>query len=157
MFIIGIDYGSKRIGVAFVEEGSRVVLPLKEIENKNKDFVLAEIKKIIKDLSREKPAKTPWRGDLGGPATIPAERDLGGDVKTIVMGLPLSLSGERGPKAQETQKFIDFLAANIAVPVKTVDERMTSRAADTLGAGTKGSRDIGAAMVILENFISRNT
>lgn len=131
MTIIGIDYGSKRIGVAFVEEGSRVVLPLKEIENKNKDFVLAEIKKIIKDL--------------------------GGEVKTIVVGLPLSLSGERGPKAQETQKFIGFLAANISVPVKTVDERMTSRAADALGAGTKGSRDIGAAMVILEGYVSRNT
>lgn len=129
MIIIGIDYGSKRIGVAFAEEGSRVVLPLKEIENKNKDFVLAEIKKII------------------------AEKE----VKIIVVGLPLSLTGERGPKAQETQKFIDFLAANVAVPIKTVDERMTSRAADALGAGTKGSRDIGAAMVILENFISRNT
>jgi len=129
MTIIGIDYGSKRIGVAFVEEGSRVVLPLQEIENKNKDFVLVEIKKIVEEK----------------------------DVKTVVVGLPLSLSGERGPKAQETQKFIDFLAANVSVPVKTVDERMTSRAADALGAGTKGSRDIGAAMVILEDYISRNT
>lgn len=128
MTIIGIDYGSKRIGVAFVEEGSRVVLPLKEIENKNKDFVLAEIKKII------------------------AEKE----IKAVVVGLPLSLSGERGPKAQETQKFIDFLAANISIPIKTVDERMTSRAADALGAGTKGSRDIGAAMVILEDYIARN-
>ncbi|MEK7508553.1 MAG: Holliday junction resolvase RuvX [Patescibacteria group bacterium] len=126
--LLGIDYGSKRIGVAFVEEGSRVVLPLKEIENKNKDFVLSEIKKIIVEK----------------------------DVKTIVVGLPLSLTGERGPKAQETQKFIDFLAASVSVPVKIVDERMTSRAADVLGAGTKGSRDIGAAMVILENYIERN-
>lgn len=129
MIIIGIDYGSKRIGVAFAEEGSRVVLPLKEIENKSKDSVLAEIKKII------------------------AEKE----VKTVVVGLPLSLTGECGPKAQETQKFIDFLAANITIPVKIVDERMTSRAADALGAGTKGSRDIGAAMVILEDYVSRNS
>lgn len=125
MSILGIDYGAKRIGLAIVEEGTKVVLPFGVIENKNLNFVLAELKKIVQE---EK-------------------------VTKLVIGLPVSLSGQEGPKARETRKFIDFLAKNLAVPTVAIDERLTSRLADTLAQGTKGSRDIGAAMVILEDYL----
>lgn len=56
--------------------------------------------------------------------------------------------------AREVQGFVDFLVKNLDIQVVTIDERLTSRLADTLARGTKGSRDIGAAMVILEDYLS---
>lgn len=125
--ILGIDYGSKHIGLAMAEEGSKLVLPAGVIENVSQEKVLNELEKIIQEK----------------------------DIKSIVVGLPLSLSGEKGPKAQATEEFVQVLRQNFKQKIETVDERMTSRAADAFSTGTKGSRDIGAAMVILENFISR--
>lgn len=124
--ILGLDYGTKNIGLAIADETDKVALPFAVIENKNRNFVLAELKKIIQE---EKVAK-------------------------LVVGLPVSLSGQEGPQARETRKFIDFLAKNLDVPIVALDERMSSRLADTLSGGTKGSRDIGSAMVILEDYLS---
>lgn len=123
--ILGLDYGTKRIGLAIAEEGSKLVLPFGVIENKGRDFVLSELQKIIKD---EK-------------------------VKKIVVGLPISLSGRKSLKTKETQEFIDFLAKNLSLAIATMDERLSSRLAKTLSQGTKGSRDIGAAMVILDSYL----
>jgi putative Holliday junction resolvase len=126
--ILGIDYGTKHIGLAVAEEGSKLVLPAGVIENTGQEKVLIELEKIIQEK----------------------------DIKIIVVGLPLSLSGEQGPKAQATEEFAQLLRQNFKQKIETVDERMTSRAADALSAGTKGSRDIGSAMVILEGYIARN-
>lgn len=124
--ILGLDYGTKRIGLAIAEEKSPVVLPFGVIENKARDFVLSELKKIIKE---EK-------------------------VKKIVVGLPISLSGKKSLKTKETKEFIDFLTENLSVAIVAMDERLSSRLAQTLSAGVKNSPDMGAAMVILEDYLS---
>lgn len=126
--ILGLDYGAKRIGLAIAEERSGVVLPFGVIENNGRDFVLSELKKIIKE---EK-------------------------VKKIVVGLPISLSGKKSLKTKETQEFIDFLAKNLSMAIAAMDERLTTRLAKTLSAGVKNSPDAGAAMVILEDYLSCN-
>lgn len=123
--ILGIDYGSKRIGIAAADENSKVALPYKVLENKNAEFVLSELKKII----------------------------IAENISKIVVGLPLSLSGKESKKTKETREFSVFLAKNVSVPIEEIDERLSSRLADTLARGTKGSRDIGAAMVILEDYL----
>lgn len=126
--ILGIDYGTKHIGLAVAEEGSKLVLPAGVIENSGQGKILQKLEKIIQEK----------------------------DIKIIVVGLPLSLSGEKGPKAQAIEEFVKVLRQHFKQKIETVDERMTSRAADALSAGTKGSRDIGSAMVILEGYLERH-
>lgn len=123
--ILGLDYGSKRIGIAVADENSKVALPYKVLENKGADFVLSELKKII----------------------------VVEKISKIIVGLPLSLSGKESKKTKETHEFSAFLAKNFDIPVEMKDERLSSRLADTLAQGAKNSRDIGAAMVILEDYL----
>ncbi len=123
--LLGLDYGEKNIGLAVADENSKMALPYKVLINKGEDFVLQELKKIIIE---EK-------------------------ISKIIIGLPLSLSGKDNKKTAETREFSVFLAKNLDVPVEMRDERLSSRLADTLAQGAKGSRDIGAAMVILEDYL----
>jgi len=125
--ILAIDYGSKRIGLALADEASAIPLPFKELQNKGINSVLQDLEEIVKE-----------------------ER-----INIIVIGLPISSGGKISQKTQETQKFIDLLTRKMAIPVIPVDERFTSRLSDTMALGTKGSRDIGAAMILLEDFLQR--
>lgn len=126
MSIIGLDYGAKRIGLALVKKEVKMVLPWGVIENNDRVFVLAKLKDIINAEGVEK----------------------------IIVGWPVGLSGRVGPKARETEKFINYLKENLDISVEKSDERLSSRLADTLSRGAAGSRDIGAAMVILEDYLA---
>lgn len=125
MSILSLDYGAKRIGVALAKEGVKVILPWGVIENKNYAFVLASLKEIIS-----------------------AE-----GIKKVIVGWPVGLSGRVGPKARETEKFIDYLKENLDIPVEKFDERFSSWLAKTLSASRQNSPDVGAAMVILEDYM----
>ena len=48
----------------------------------------------------------------------------------MVVGLPLTLRGEHGEQAQETERFVESLRGAVAVPVELFDERFTSVLAD---------------------------
>ncbi|MCX6779138.1 MAG: Holliday junction resolvase RuvX [Candidatus Magasanikbacteria bacterium] len=125
--ILAIDYGTKRIGLAIADESGAIPLPFKEMANKGRDLVLQEIEEIIK-----------------------VEK-----INIVVVGLPINLAGIASQKTLETQKFIDSLSKKIFVPVIKIDERFTSRLSDTMSLGTEGSRDVGAAMIILEDYLQR--
>lgn len=127
--ILAIDYGAKRIGLALAEAGSKLVLPAGVIANTGSEAVLEELKKII------------------------AEKQ----VELVVVGWPVNLSGEAGFKAKEVEAFIAFLQNNLSVSVEKIDERVSSRLADTLAQGTPGSRDVGAAMVLLEGYLAHRS
>ena len=78
----------------------------------------------------------------------------------VVVGLPLSLSGEIGPQARVTLEFVDALREALAVPVETFDERYTSADAEaTLRAqGVKVRKirervDEVAAATILQGWL----
>ncbi|HPV70536.1 MAG TPA: Holliday junction resolvase RuvX [Candidatus Magasanikbacteria bacterium] len=124
--ILGIDYGARRIGLALADEATVIPLPFKELKNQGIDLVILEIEKIIQ---QEK-------------------------INLIVVGWPVGLGGQETEKTQETKKFIDILAKKVSIPVAKIDERLTSKLADTL-SGKQGSRDVGAAMIILEDFLQR--
>lgn len=82
-------------------------------------------------------------------ARLVAERGAG----RVVVGLPVSLSGEEGAQAEEARAFAARLAEALDVPVETYDERFTTRLAQrNPGRAPEDSR---AAAHLLESYLSR--
>jgi putative Holliday junction resolvase len=66
----------------------------------------------------------------------------------VVVGLPLTLRGERGRQAEETERFVEELRAAVDVPVETFDERFT-----TVLAGPGAGDDARAAAHLLSSYL----
>ncbi len=131
--VLGLDLGTKRIGVAISDPDRRVATPI-EVVTRSGDR--ARDHRAIAALVDE------WE----------AER--------VVVGLPLSLDGSTGPAAQAALAEVDELAGVVGVPVDTTDERMTSvtanRALDALdvrGPARRNVVDKVAAAVILQSWL----
>lgn len=78
------------------------------------------------------------------------------EVDEIVVGLPLTMNSEAGHMKEAVDKFIAELIALVGLPVKEIDERLTSKAADALlGKRDKANRDAVAAMVILQTYLDK--
>lgn len=120
MNILGIDYGTKRIGLAWVQTGLDVVLPFGVMKNEKWKMEIEEI------ISKEK-------------------------INKIIVGLPVGLDGKENENTERVEKFIDELKFIAKIPIETVDERFSSRAADRMEGGV--SRDEKAAMVILQSYL----
>jgi putative Holliday junction resolvase len=75
-------------------------------------------------------------------------------VELVVVGLPVSLSGDEGPQAELAREFRNALAEIVDVPVKTYDERLTTRMAETTArAGATAPPDALAAAHLLESYL----
>lgn len=98
MKILGLDYGSKRIGVAITDADQTVCFP----------------RTVWYGLSMEEAAKK-----VKG---IVEEEKIG----EVIVGWPTNLKGEPTRQTQATEVFIEELKKNCPVPVKPVDERFTS-------------------------------
>jgi len=103
MNILGIDYGKKRIGLAWVQEGLDVVLPYGIM--KNEQLI---INKLATMVDEEK-------------------------INKIVVGLPLGLDGEENENTKSVRGFVDELKEEIEIEIQFVDERFTSKQADRMG------------------------
>jgi putative Holliday junction resolvase len=69
----------------------------------------------------------------------------------IVVGLPLTLRGEHGAQARETEAFVNALRARVTVPIESFDERFTTALA---ARGTSAmSEDARAAAHLLESYL----
>jgi putative Holliday junction resolvase len=123
--VLALDYGSARTGVAVTDATGEIARPLTVVERGASADGLAR----IADLVREH------------------------EVERVVVGLPLTLRGERGRQAQETESFVEALRGVLAVPVETYDERFTTR----LAAGGEGygsaPEDARAAAHLLESYL----
>ena len=82
------------------------------------------------------------------------------DVALVVLGYPLSLTGERGPRAALAEEFAEALRAILDVPVELHDERLSTAEAERSlrAAGARGRQrrelvDRSAATVILQSFL----
>jgi putative Holliday junction resolvase len=71
----------------------------------------------------------------------------------VVVGLPLTLRGERGRQAQETLAFVRELEDRVAVEIETYDERFTTSMAER--SGSKHGQDAVAAAHLLEGYLQR--
>jgi putative transcription antitermination factor YqgF len=69
-------------------------------------------------------------------------------AERVVVGLPLTLRGERGAQAEETERFVEELRAALDVPVETFDERFT-----TVLAGPGAGDDARAAAHLLSSYL----
>jgi putative pre-16S rRNA nuclease len=78
------------------------------------------------------------------------------EAELVVVGLPVSLSGDEGPQANLAREFRNALAEIVDVPVETYDERLTTRMAETTArAGATAPRDALAAAHLLESYLER--
>ena len=96
---IGLDLGSKRIGVATSDRSGLIATPYTVLQRTG-------------DRAR----------DHRAIAEIVAEFE----ASVVVVGLPLSLSGESGPAAKGVIEEIEQMSSVVGVPIETYDERMTS-------------------------------
>lgn len=105
MRALGVDLGSKRIGLALSDLSGTIASPLS---------VLAR--------SRSK------REDHEAIRRLVIEEE----VEVVVVGLPLTLSGAHGPAAKAVTDEVTQLSSVVGVPVELVDERLTTVAADRI-------------------------
>lgn len=101
--ILGIDYGTKRIGVAIGDAETRIATPLKTL---------------------------PGRGDTANDAAAVAELAAQEEAAAIVVGLPISMNDTESAQTKLTRKFAADLVRLAAKPVHLQDERLSSFAAD---------------------------
>ena len=133
MKVIGLDLGTKRIGVAVSDESGRIALPTATLSG---DRPACEIIADILNLADQH------------------------EAERIVIGMPTSLSGEAGPAAQKVAQFARALAAETSLQVITWDERLTTAlaektmvAADVKRRKRRQKIDKVAATLILQNYL----
>ena len=132
MRILALDVGERRIGLALSDPTGLLASPIDAI-----------------DL------------DDGEPAHERAARHASGmELSEIVVGMPYSMSGERGRQAGRVAAFVREFSRLVEVPVTTVDERLSTAQAEKLlrGQGVETSREKGrldsaAAAVILQSYL----
>ncbi len=133
MRVMGIDYGSVRIGVALSDPLQIIAQGFTTIPNNSN--TIDELLKIIKEQNVEK----------------------------VVVGMPYNLKGEVGSKAEEVERFIEQLRKNTTIEIVSLDERFTSVIAQQtiLSMGTtkkkrqqnKGKVDEVASAILLQNYL----
>jgi len=131
--VLGLDYGTERIGVAMCD-GLRVAASPFEVLNARSKNLIARIVEIVEEF----------------------------EISEVVVGLPTSLSGEEGPSALGARQLADRVASAVGVAVQLVDERFTSKMAESsmLSAGVKRRDrrdrvDKVAASIMLQSYIDR--
>lgn len=136
--VVALDLGERRIGVAYCDRGRTIASPWGKIERSG-------------DPVRDRAAVVAAVGEI--------------DAGTVVVGLPLSLSGSQGPAADSILVEVAALRQlfePLGVSVETADERFTTveaqrslTAAGRKGKAARGVIDSAAAMVLLQAWLDR--
>ena len=134
MRILAVDPGTKRVGLALSDPTASIASALATIEADPADTLAERI------------------------ATIAAEHE----VERLVVGLPRNMDGSRGPAAAAAERLAAGLRKATHLPVETVDERLTTVAAERslLDAGArrrecKEAVDRVAATILLQGYLDR--
>jgi putative holliday junction resolvase len=123
--VMALDYGSARTGVAVSDPTGTLARPLCVVERAGSEPGLVELARLAREENAER----------------------------IVVGLPLTMRGERGEQAAETERFVEALRAAVSVPVELWDERFTTDLArQTAGAAPE---DALAAAHLLSGWLER--
>ena len=118
MKVLALDFGSARTGVAVSDPTGTLARPLTTVERAATEAGFAKLLAVIV---------------AEGP-------------ELVVVGMPLTLRGEHGEQARETDEFVERLRAAVELPVETYDERFTSVLA--------GGDDARAAAHLLESYLT---
>jgi len=133
--LLGIDYGTKRVGLAWADD-LKIALPIGAVVG------AGQMDRCLQALA----------------AAIESRA-----IDELVVGYPLQMDGTRGARAEEVDRFIARLEEQFSLPVHRVDERLTSLAAREAmggkavrkGADSSGRVDATAAGLILKDFLEK--
>ena len=123
MRVLALDYGAARTGVAVSDATGTIARPVCVVARAASAGGLAELRALVQEHEAER----------------------------VVVGMPLTLRGERGAQALETEAFVEALRGAVDLPVETYDERFTT----TLAArdGGESDEDARAAAHLLESYL----
>lgn len=132
--LMGLDLGTKTIGIAVSDAGLSLASPRPVIKRKKFTLDVAQLNNII------------------------SAEDIGG----LVLGLPLNMDGSEGPRAQATRAFVRNLKGKIELPIAFWDERLSTVAAERslleqdVSRAKRAERiDSAAASFILQGALDR--
>ncbi|QSJ18277.1 Holliday junction resolvase RuvX [Nostoc sp. UHCC 0702] len=129
---LGLDVGSKRVGVAGCDRTGLIATGITTVDRTTFDKDVEQIRQIVNER----------------------------EVQVLVIGLPYSMDGSLGFQARQVQKFATRLAKALKLPLEYVDERLTSFQAEQLliaenrsPSRNKGLIDRKAASLILQQWL----
>ena len=127
MRVMAIDYKTARTGVALSDETRTLATPLTVINSRDRDWVLAQLKKLTVEHG----------------------------VTQLVVGLPLNMDGSEGPAAQLCREVAGILERKTRLPVDLVDERLSTVEAARFTSDRKRLDAVAAAVILQEWLGSR--
>jgi putative holliday junction resolvase len=122
--VLALDFGSARTGVAVSDPTGSMARPVGVVDDAASEEGIAR----VLELARQEKAEL------------------------IVVGLPITLRGERGTQAQETERFVESLRAATDLPVQSFDERFTTKLANA--GPTQAPEDAAAAAHLLTTYLT---
>lgn len=136
MRILGVDYGTKRIGLAVTDESGLIAQPLRSIQNNGDECAARHIAEVAKAYN----------------------------VSLIVVGIPRRTDNRTSVTERRSASFASLLSEVSGLPVELLDERFTTSIAERLlieadlsRRKRKRLRDAVAAAIILQGYIERKT
>jgi putative Holliday junction resolvase len=125
MKVMALDYGSARTGVAVSDATGALARPVGVVERAASEAGLRRLAELVAEEGAER----------------------------VVVGLPLTLRGEVGSQAEETERFVAALRLAVDVPVESFDERFTTTLANQ-GPSSRSPEDARAAAHLLESYLA---
>ena len=132
MRFLAIDHGTRRMGIAVSDELKMIAQPLEFIPSDPHEAFLTRLREILAQQQ----------------------------VELVLVGMPRNMDGTYGPAAEKVREFIGRLAQEIPVPIRTLDERLTSAQANRVllqgnvrRADRKQKVDAMAAAILLQGFL----
>jgi putative Holliday junction resolvase len=122
--VLALDYGSARTGVAVSDPTGTVARPVGVVQQAGSEAGLARLVELVREHEAER----------------------------VVVGLPLTMRGEHGDQAAETERFVSALREVVDVPVESFDERFTTDLAER--SGGSGEEDARAAAHLLSSYLT---
>jgi len=104
--LIGVDMGSKRVGLSISDENRKIATPLKTVNYENIQLLIVEIEKIINE----------------------------NNISGIVFGNPKNMDGTEGPSSQSVKDKIKLISKKIQIPLVLWDERLSTVGAFNLSS-----------------------
>ncbi len=131
---LGIDFGTRRIGLALSDPTGTLASPLPFLENSDPQKVATALQELVQAQ----------------------------DVRTVIIGLPRNMDGTYGPAAQKVREFIAQIQPHLSAKMICQDERLTtvqaSRDLSQMGLNQRELRkkvDSSSACLILQQFLDR--
>ena len=123
MKVLALDFGAARTGVAVSDATGTIATPVGVVERAATHAGLERLSELVRDEGAER----------------------------VVVGLPLTMRGEHGEQARETEQFVEALRGVLDVPVESFDERFTTDLARRGGGAS--AEDARAAAHLLTSYL----